>query len=132
MIKNFIFHLLVFMRECLSPRLRALDRSTPIGQLIDSYLRSQSEMDDHTIHLLFSANRWEISYVVCTLRLEHAVLITRCTHPSPVPRWQSTYQVPPRGWNHDHLRQICVLWDRVLRFESIAKRFLRHYLPIIV
>jgi len=37
------------------------DRSTPIGQLIDSYLRSQSDMDDHTIHLLFSANRWEIS-----------------------------------------------------------------------
>ena len=37
------------------------DRSTPIGQLIDSYLRSQSDMDDHAIHLLFSANRWEIS-----------------------------------------------------------------------
>jgi len=37
------------------------DRSTPIGQLIDSYLRNQSDMDDHTIHLLFSANRWEIS-----------------------------------------------------------------------
>jgi len=37
------------------------DRSTPIGQLIDSYLRSQSDMDDHTIHLLFSANRWEVS-----------------------------------------------------------------------
>ena len=39
------------------------DRSTPIGQMIDSYLRSQTEMDDHVIHLLFSANRWEAAYV---------------------------------------------------------------------
>lgn len=35
------------------------DRSTPIGKLIDSYLRGQSQLDDHSIHLLFSANRWE-------------------------------------------------------------------------
>ncbi|RKU45931.1 Thymidylate kinase [Coniochaeta pulveracea] len=35
------------------------DRSTPIGQMIDSYLKSQTEMEDHVIHLLFSANRWE-------------------------------------------------------------------------
>ena len=27
--------------------------------MIDSYLKSQVEMDDHVIHLLFSANRWE-------------------------------------------------------------------------
>jgi dTMP kinase len=40
-----------------------LDRSTPIGQMIDGYLRSQVEMDDHVIHLLFSANRWEAAYV---------------------------------------------------------------------
>jgi dTMP kinase len=36
-----------------------LDRSTPIGQMIDAYLKSAVEMDDHVIHLLFSANRWE-------------------------------------------------------------------------
>ena len=30
--------------------------------MIDSYLRSQSELDDHVIHLLFSANRWELAY----------------------------------------------------------------------
>jgi dTMP kinase len=27
--------------------------------MIDSYLQSKTEMDDHAIHLLFSANRWE-------------------------------------------------------------------------
>ena len=31
--------------------------------MIDSYLRSETELDDHTIHLLFSANRWEFAYV---------------------------------------------------------------------
>lgn len=38
------------------------DRSTPIGQMIDNYLKSQVEMDDHVIHLLFAANRWEAAY----------------------------------------------------------------------
>jgi dTMP kinase len=36
------------------------DRSTPIGKQIDYYLRGQSQLDDHSIHLLFSANRWEV------------------------------------------------------------------------
>ncbi|OCK97220.1 thymidylate kinase [Cenococcum geophilum 1.58] len=35
------------------------DRSTPIGQMINNYLKGQSEQEDHVIHLLFSANRWE-------------------------------------------------------------------------
>ena len=30
-----------------------------IGQIISSYLGSSSELSDETIHLLFSANRWE-------------------------------------------------------------------------
>jgi dTMP kinase len=29
--------------------------------LIDSYLRGQLSLDDHSIHLLFSANRWELA-----------------------------------------------------------------------
>lgn len=39
------------------------DRTTPIGKMIDAYLRSESELDDHAIHLLFSANRWELACV---------------------------------------------------------------------
>lgn len=42
-------------------RSNALDRTTPIGQLINGYLQGQSQLDDHSIHLLFSANRWEIA-----------------------------------------------------------------------
>lgn len=40
-------------------RLAFPDRSTQIGALIDNYLQRKIEFDDHTIHLLFSANRWE-------------------------------------------------------------------------
>lgn len=29
--------------------------------MIDSYLKSTSQLDDHAIHLLFSANRWEVA-----------------------------------------------------------------------
>ncbi|KAI9198101.1 hypothetical protein LWI28_010124 [Acer negundo] len=39
--------------------LRFPDRTTNVGQMISAYLLNQSELDDHTIHLLFSANRWE-------------------------------------------------------------------------
>ncbi|XP_026453408.1 thymidylate kinase-like isoform X2 [Papaver somniferum] len=35
------------------------DRNTCVGQMISSYLSNKSELDDRTIHLLFSANRWE-------------------------------------------------------------------------
>ncbi|KAM0723608.1 hypothetical protein Q7P37_000596 [Cladosporium fusiforme] len=37
------------------------NRSTPIGQMINSYLSGQSEVEDHVVHLLFSANRWELA-----------------------------------------------------------------------
>ena len=36
-----------------------IDRTTDIGKVIDGYLTKKSELDDHAVHLLFSANRWE-------------------------------------------------------------------------
>jgi len=41
--------------------LRFPDRNTAVGQLINQYLQSTSDLDDHAIHLLFSANRWEVA-----------------------------------------------------------------------
>jgi dTMP kinase len=35
------------------------DRTTAIGGMIHAYLSNTEEMDDHALHLLFSANRWE-------------------------------------------------------------------------
>ncbi|KGB77659.1 thymidylate kinase [Cryptococcus deuterogattii 99/473] len=40
------------------------DRTTQIGKMIDAYLQSKTEIDDHAIHLLFSANRWECSAAI--------------------------------------------------------------------
>ncbi|XP_010894738.3 thymidylate kinase isoform X2 [Esox lucius] len=39
--------------------MRFPERTTMIGQLINSYLEKKSNLEDHTVHLLFSANRWE-------------------------------------------------------------------------
>ena len=35
-------------------------RTTEIGKSINSYLTSDLNLDDRVIHLLFSANRWEM------------------------------------------------------------------------
>ncbi|KAK4819705.1 hypothetical protein QYF61_010799 [Mycteria americana] len=35
------------------------ERTTEIGRLISSYLVKEKNLEDHTVHLLFSANRWE-------------------------------------------------------------------------
>lgn len=35
------------------------DRTTVIGKMIDDYLSCKKDVDDHAVHLLFSANRWE-------------------------------------------------------------------------
>ncbi|XP_064186788.1 thymidylate kinase isoform X2 [Anguilla rostrata] len=35
-------------------------RTTQIGQLINAYLEKKSNLEDHVVHLLFSANRWEL------------------------------------------------------------------------
>ncbi|KAL9554503.1 hypothetical protein PS6_003373 [Mucor atramentarius] len=42
----------------IQPR-KTIDRTTQTGKMIDSYLQQKSDLDDHAIHLLFSANRWE-------------------------------------------------------------------------
>ncbi|XP_062050414.1 thymidylate kinase isoform X3 [Lepus europaeus] len=42
--------------------LRFPERSTEIGKLLSSYLEKKSEVEDHSVHLLFSANRWEQVY----------------------------------------------------------------------
>jgi dTMP kinase len=39
--------------------IRFPNRDSHVGQLINSYLSSASNLNDQAIHLLFSANRWE-------------------------------------------------------------------------
>jgi dTMP kinase len=35
------------------------NRTTQTGKLINDYLMNKAELEDHAVHLLFSANRWE-------------------------------------------------------------------------
>lgn len=45
------------------------DRNTGVGKMICSYLSKETQLDDRTVHLLFSANRWEKSFfLLCILR----------------------------------------------------------------
>jgi len=39
--------------------IRFPDRTNTIGTMINAYLAKATDLDDHAIHLLFSANRWE-------------------------------------------------------------------------
>jgi hypothetical protein len=39
------------------------ERTTIIGKIINEYLGNARELDDNVIHLLFSANRWELKSV---------------------------------------------------------------------
>ena len=48
-------------------QLRFPDRSTAIGGMLDAYLRQTKELDDHAVHLLFAANRWERQQSIASL-----------------------------------------------------------------
>ncbi|XP_075717504.1 thymidylate kinase isoform X2 [Rhinoderma darwinii] len=39
--------------------MRFPERTTEIGRLVGSYLEKKCNIEDHTVHLLFSANRWD-------------------------------------------------------------------------
>ncbi|XP_038172952.1 LOW QUALITY PROTEIN: thymidylate kinase-like [Arvicola amphibius] len=39
--------------------LRFPERSTETSKLLNSYLEKKTELEDHSVHLFFSANRWE-------------------------------------------------------------------------
>lgn len=61
--------------------LRFPDRTTPIGQMIDSYLKGETEIEDHVIHLLFSANRWEaVKKIKAELDAGHTIICDRFYH----------------------------------------------------
>ncbi|KAF4120633.1 dTMP kinase [Geosmithia morbida] len=61
--------------------MRFPDRSTTIGGMIDGYLKSDVELEDHVIHLLFSANRWETARtIISTLEQGTSIICDRYVH----------------------------------------------------
>ncbi|XP_048757255.2 thymidylate kinase-like [Ostrea edulis] len=67
--------------ECLQQKnipvkpFRFPDRRTSIGQMINGYLGNKQDIEDHAVHLLFSANRWELVPRMKTLLEEGTTLI---------------------------------------------------------
>lgn len=55
--------------------MRFPERDTPIGQVINSYLEKKCELEDHAVHLLFAANRWEFEPEMKDLLNEGTTLI---------------------------------------------------------
>ncbi|KAK6913008.1 Thymidylate kinase-like domain [Dillenia turbinata] len=51
------------------------DRNTSVGQMISLNLSNKSQLDDHTIHLLFSANRWEKRSVLLFYKLKSGITL---------------------------------------------------------
>lgn len=51
------------------------NRTTPTGKLLDSYLKNETELKPEVSHLLFSANRWEMSDLIRKLKNEGKIII---------------------------------------------------------
>lgn len=61
--------------------MRFPDRTTPIGQMIDAYLKGDANIEDHVIHLLFSANRWEaVKKIQTELEAGRTIICDRFYH----------------------------------------------------
>ncbi|KAK3679690.1 Thymidylate kinase [Recurvomyces mirabilis] len=76
--------------------LRFPNRTTPIGQMINSYLAGSTQTEDHVIHLLFSANRWESAAEIERLVAEGTtVVIDRYYYSGCV--YTAAKQIPDMG-----------------------------------
>ena len=59
---------------CVAP-LRFPNRETRIGKIISDYLKEKQDMEDHAIHLLFAANRWEAAAEIENLLKSQTTLV---------------------------------------------------------
>ncbi|KAG9252215.1 putative thymidylate kinase [Emericellopsis atlantica] len=79
--------------------MRFPDRSTVIGKMIDGYLKSDVEVEDHVIHLLFSANRWEAAHSIERLLNEGTTIVCdRYYHSGIVYSYAKSNPSMPLSW----------------------------------
>ncbi|RYO77820.1 hypothetical protein DL764_010176 [Monosporascus ibericus] len=105
--------------------MRFPDRTTPIGRMIDSYLRGQSEVEDHVIHLLFSANRWEaVNKIKAELAAGHTVICDRFYHSGIV--YSAAKQLPSLSLSWAKAPEVGLPRPDVVLFldleEAVARR----------
>lgn len=58
-----------------SPLTFFTDRTTPTGQIINQYLSSSATLPDQSIHLLFTANRWEAAPNIAALLAQGVTVV---------------------------------------------------------
>jgi len=69
--------------------------------MIDAYLQSKTPMDDHAIHLLFSANRWEkAAYISESLAAGYSVICDRYTYSGAIYSAAKQNPLLPFSWAH--------------------------------
>jgi len=69
--------------------------------MINSYLQSETLLDDHSIHLLFSANRWErASYICESLAEGYTVICDRYSYSGAIYSAAKLNPLLPFGWAH--------------------------------
>ncbi|GAA40579.2 dTMP kinase [Clonorchis sinensis] len=74
------------------------DRDTALGKCLDNYLKGDTDVDTHALHLLFTANRWEkqdelrsaLSSGCCVVadRYSYSGIAYTAAKPPPTPSWQ--------------------------------------------
>lgn len=66
------------VKVCEGAPWRFPDRTTDIGKMISAYLSNSTNLADNTLHLLFSANRWEKAALLRQqLESGHTVIVDR-------------------------------------------------------
>ena len=61
------------------------DRTTATGQMINAYLTGKAQNNDHAIHLIFSANRWEaVNSIISDINNGVTVIIDRYSYSGAV------------------------------------------------
>lgn len=58
-----------------NPLTSSPDRTTPTGQIINQYLSSSATLPDQSIHLLFTANRWEAAPNIAALLAQGVTVV---------------------------------------------------------
>jgi dTMP kinase len=56
-------------------QIRYPNRDTLTGKLLDSYLKSETELCPEAVHLIFSANRWETKDYILKMKNEGKIVI---------------------------------------------------------
>lgn len=81
-------------------QLKFPDRNLQTGKLADSYLKQSCQLDDHAMHLIFAANRWEkVPEIMDKLKSGVSLIVDRYSYSGVA------YSAAKRGMSLDWCKQ---------------------------